>query len=273
MIGVIALGNIVNDFFVGPVKKFPDFGQMFFVDKVISVLGGTCGIMASGLGKMGVEVKVLGKIGNDKYGDFVLERLVKNGVDISELERVQDVQTPITLGFANKEGEKRLMHCFGTDAIIEEKDIDLSKYNSNYIFYVGGIDILLKMRGKPIARVLEKAKEKSMMTVMDTVYDPLHKGFSVIKDSIPLVDILFTSLDEAKGYAGSEKPEEIFNFLLDNNAKTIVLKMGGKGCSLCHDKIIHEIPALDVEVIDTIGAGDNFVAGFLAGIINCIKSE
>jgi len=201
---VIAIGNMTNDIIIGPIEEFPDYGQMFFVEKVMPLMGGTCSIMASGLGKMGIKVKIIGKIGRDMYGDFLLDRLIKCGVDISEISKVDDIQTPITLCYFNKKGEKRMIHCYGTDAVIFKEDIDMSKYNSNHIFYVGGIDILLKLRGKPIASILEGAKKRNIRTVLDTVYDPLREGFGVIKDSLPFVDILFASLDEAKVYAGTD---------------------------------------------------------------------
>jgi len=276
---VIAIGNMTNDIIIGPIEEFPDYGQMFFVEKVTPLLGGTCSIMASGLGKMGIKVKVIGKIGKDMYGDFLLDRLIKSGVDVSEISKVDDVQTPITLCYFNKKGEKRMIHCYGTDAEILEKDIDLSKYNSSHIFYAGGIDILLKLRGKPIARILESAKKRSITTILDTVYDPLGEGFSVIKDSLPFIDIIFVSMDEAKVYTGTDNIEGIIKFFLRKGSKVIVLKMGEKGSCIYKDGVIHEFSSPDPDngIKDTVGAGDNFVAGFIAGIvkgfdtIDCMK--
>jgi len=277
---IIAIGNIVNDFLVGPIEKIPAGGQVFFVDTARPVLGGTCTIMASGLAKMGVKVKVLGKVGNDVNGDFLLDRLFKNGVDITEISRVNDVQTSVTLCFFSSDGNKKMIFmCPGTNSSLLKEDINLSKYNSDYIFYAGGIEMMPKLRGKPIANILEKAKKKNIKTVLDTVYDPFEEGFSVIKDSLLFVDILFTSLNEVKIYVKSDEPKEIIKFFLRNGSKVIVLKMGKKGSCIYEDGTIYEFPAPDPdnEIKDTMGAGDNFVAGFIAGMvkgfnrIDCMK--
>jgi len=140
MVDVVAIGNIVNDFSIGPIDVLPKFGQIFSVERIKPVLGGNAANMASALGKMGIQVRIIGKIGNDMFGDFVLERLSKCNVDISCIERVDGVQTPTTLAFVNSSGDRGFLHCFGTNAIMVESDYDLSEYQKNTIFYVGGIE-------------------------------------------------------------------------------------------------------------------------------------
>ena len=273
MVEVVAIGNIVNDFSIGPIEQLPGLGQMYAVERITPVLGGTASIMVSGLGKMGVRVKLLGKIGKDIFGDFVLGRLVACGVDISEIKRVDNAQTPITLGFVNAEGKRRLLHCFGTDAITTEEDFDLSPYNSDSIFYVGGIDVVIKMRGEPVARVLKRAKERGMTTVLDTVFDPFKEWFPVIESSIPWVDVLITSLKEAVHYAESEDPEEMIQFFSEKSVKSIVLKMGEKGCIVKDGRKRYRLECPEMTARDTIGAGDNFVAGYIAGMVKRFSSK
>jgi len=215
---IVAIGNIVNDFVIGPIEKYPVGGQVIFVDTVKPILGGTCTIMASALAKMGIKVKVIGKVGNDVHGDFLLDRLIKCGVDVSEISKVNNVQTSVTLCFFSPEGEKKMIFmCPGTNSSLLKEDIDLSKYNSNYIFYAGGIEMMPKLRGEALVSILKEArKRRGMETVLDTVYDPFEEGFSVIKDSLPFVDILFTSLNEAKIYIETDEPKEIIKFFLIN---------------------------------------------------------
>jgi sugar/nucleoside kinase (ribokinase family) len=267
MVEVVAIGNIVNDFSIGPIEDLPGLGHMYAVERIAPVLGGTASIMVSGLGKMGIRVKLLGKIGRDIFGDFVLGRLKACGVDISEIERVEDTQTPITLGFVNAEGKRRLLHCFGTDAITTEDDFDLSRYGPGTIFYAGGIDVVVKMRGAPLARVIRSAKERGMATVLDTVFDPFEEWFPVIEPSIRWVDVLITSIKEAVHYAGSEDPMEMIRFFSEKGMKRIVLKMGGDGCLVYEGGMRYSLRCPEIEAKDTIGAGDNLVAGYIAGMV------
>jgi sugar/nucleoside kinase (ribokinase family) len=267
MVEVVAIGNIVNDFSIGPIEDLPGLGKMYAVDRIAPVLGGTASIMVSGLGKMGIKVKLLGRIGDDIFGDFVIERLRWCGVDISDIVRDKGVQTPITLGFVNSEGKRRLLHCFGTDAVTTEDDFDLSSYGKSTVFYVGGIDVMTKMRGDPVARVLRKAREKGMTTVLDTVFDPFEEWFPVIEPSIPWIDVLITSLKEAMHYASSSDPLEMVRFFREQGARCIVLKMGEKGCMVSDKEDGYRLLCPDFKAKDTIGAGDNFVAGFIAGMV------
>ncbi|MBN2322286.1 MAG: hypothetical protein JXQ30_01010 [Spirochaetes bacterium] len=267
MIEVVAIGNIVNDFSIGPIDELPGLGKMYAVERISPVLGGTASIMVSGLGKMGIRVKLLGRIGDDIFGDFVIERLRDCGVDVSAVIRDRAVQTPITLGFVNGRGERRLLHCFGTDAVTTEADFDLSPYGKNTVFYVGGIDVMTKMRGEPVARVLREAKERGMTTVLDTVYDPFEEWFPVIGPSIAWIDLFVTSLKEAMHYASSSNPLEIIKFFRTHGSRCMVLKMGEKGCMVSDRDSRYRLLCPDLEAKDTIGAGDNFVAGFIAGIV------
>jgi sugar/nucleoside kinase (ribokinase family) len=267
MVEVVAIGNIVNDFSIGPIEELPGLGKMYAVERISPVLGGTASIMVSGLGKMGIKVKLLGRIGDDIFGDFVIERLNSCGVDVSDIVRDKTVQTPITLGFVNKTGKRRLLHCFGTDAVTTEDDFDLSPYGKNTIFCVGGIDVMTRMRGEPVARVLRDAKERGMTTVLDTVFDPFEEWFPVIEPSISWIDVFVTSLKEAIHYASSSDPLEMIRFFRGHGAQCVVLKMGEKGCMVYDKETGYRLLCPDLKAKDTIGAGDNFVAGFIAGMV------
>jgi sugar/nucleoside kinase (ribokinase family) len=273
MVEVVAIGNIVNDFSIGTIEEFPALGQMFAVDRIVPVLGGTAAIMASGLGKMGIKVKLLGKIGEDIFGDFVLERLNACGVDTTGIKRINDAQTPITLGFVNREGKRRMLHCFGTDAVTTEDDFELSRYSADSIFYVGGIDVMLKMRGNPLSRVLKRAKNRGFTTVLDTVFDPFEEWFPVIEPSIPYIDVFITSMKEAKHYAKTEDSKEMIRFFHSHSLDWIVLKKGEKGCLVYENRRVYVLNCPDINTIDTIGAGDNFVAGYIAGMAKGYSPE
>ena len=267
MVDVVAIGNIVNDFSVGPIDVLPKAGQLFSVDRMKPVLGGNPANMASGLGKMGVKVRPIGKIGKDMFGDFVLERLRACNVDISRITRIDGVQTPTTLGFVNSSGDRGFLHCFGTNAEMVEEDYDLSEYGKGTIFYVGGIEILPRMRGIPVSHVIKKARDRGMITVLDTAYDPLDEWLPVIEPSLPFLDILFVGEAEAKIYADSEDPKGIISFFRKYGIERIVLKRGEKGCFVYEDNRMYSIAALPVDAKDTIGAGDNFLAGYLSGMV------
>ena len=85
-----------------------------------------------------------------------------------------------------------------------------------------------------------------------------------LEPCLPYIDMLFMNEDEARMITGSSDPKTSGSVLLSRGAETAVLKLGGRGCAIYRRNSETICPAFEVEVKDTTGAGDCFVAGFLA---------
>jgi len=85
---------------------------------------------------------------------------------------------------------------------------------------------------------------------------------------LPHLDYFLPSIDEARLMTGQESPADIASFFLDQGVKTVRLKMGAEGCYLCNARISLHIPAFKIGVVDTSGAGDAWISGFLSGVNN-----
>ena len=130
-----------------------------------------------------------------------------------------------------------------------------------------GSFVMPKLDGEPTARILRHAKDAGVMTSLDTVWDTTGNWLKTLEPCLPHVDVFLPSIEEAKQLTGLDSPPEIAKFLMDYGIQIVGLKMGKRGSYV--RTVTEEIyaPSYEVDVVDATGAGDAYVAGFLAGIV------
>ncbi|HHV62274.1 MAG TPA: hypothetical protein GXX51_06520 [Firmicutes bacterium] len=124
--------------------------------------------------------------------------------------------------------------------------------------------------GEPLGRILKKAKEDyGMITSIDTAWNDAG-SMNTVRPGLPYLDFFISSIAEARLVTGKEDLRELADVLLDHGVRVVVVKMGPGGCYIKTRQdggYEVRIPAWDVPVVDTTGAGDSFVAGFLTGVM------
>ena len=263
----LCLGIFVADTLARPIERMPAWRQMALINPVELQTGGCANNVAIGLARLGLRAGAMGKVGGDGFGDFILQNLKKEGVDIRGMGRDEEANTSFTFVMIAPDGERCFFHYIGANGALVYEDIDLSLIQEARILHVGGSLVLPRFDGPPTARVLQQAREMGVITVLDTVWNASLDAYEVIKPCLPHLDYFLPSLEKAQLIAKREAPVDVAAFFLDHGVGTVGLKMGAEGCYLrTHDQELH-VPAWQVDVMDTTGAGDAWVAGFLAGLI------
>ncbi|PIV57410.1 carbohydrate kinase [Candidatus Desantisbacteria bacterium CG02_land_8_20_14_3_00_49_13] len=274
---VVCCGIIVADVVARPVRKFPQRGKLELSDEMGLFVGGCATNTAIDLAKLGISTGVMGKVGKDGFGDFVISEMRRHGLNIRGVKRDPGLNTSGTMVFVLPDGERSFIHYFGANSTFGEKDVDYNFIKGAKIFNVAGFFLLPAMEGKPIANVFRKVKQMGITTTFDTAWDSRGRWLKAIKHAFPYVDVFLPSLAEAKMISGESEPDRICRFFLDRGVKTVGLKMGPKGSYLKTKDIKMYVPPYKVKSIDGTGAGDAFVSGFLAGMVRnwpfekCIK--
>ena len=116
-----------------------------------------------------------------------------------------------------------------------------------------------------MGRVFERAQALGVTTSMDTCYDGKDVWLPLIEPSLPHLDLVFSSFEEACGYTGRTTPEDIADFYLSYGVKIAVIKLGGEGVYVKSAAQECRLPAHRVEVVDTTGAGDACRFGWVQG--------
>jgi len=163
------------------------------------------------------------------------------------------------------EGERSFIHTLGANALLAPDHVDFDLVGRAQILHIGSVGLLPSLDGEPMAEVLRRARELGATTSLDTVWDPLGRWAKVVEPCLPHVDLFLPALHEARAITGLEEPEENARFFLDRGARIVAVKMGDRGCLVTDGDTWLTVPAYSVDVVDTTGAGDAFVAGFLMG--------
>ncbi len=264
---VLCLGIFVVDVIARPIDKFPEKGKLELFDELELHTGGCANNTAIGLAKLGISVGGMGKIGQDGFGDFVLRTLDENGVDTLGMVRDANANTSCTFVMVASDGERTFFHYMGANAALSATDIRLDLIKECKILHIAGSLLMPKFDGEPTAHLLRQAKAAGVTTSLDTVWDATGNWLKTLEPCLPYVDIFLPSIEEAKQLTGLDSPPEIAKFLMDYGIQTVGLKMGERGSYVRTKGEELYAPAYQVDVVDATGAGDAYVAGFLAGTV------
>lgn len=268
MIDVVCVGILVADAIARTVNDLPEKGKLQLVDKIELFTGG-CAMSASiDMAKLGLNVAIIGKIGNDGFGKFMAAALKDENVHVEGLKVDEVTGTSASIVTVDSSGERSFLHYLGANAEFCIEDIDYNIVQNSQIVFVAGTMLLPKFDGVQCAAFLKKAKEMGKYTVLDTAWDSKGRWMKVLEPCMKYIDLFIPSIEEAAMLSGKEEPEEMADVFLAMGVKTAVIKLGKKGCFIKNlDGEKHTIPTYSkIKAVDTTGAGDSFVAGFITGL-------
>ncbi|HIQ06614.1 MAG TPA: sugar kinase [Anaerolineae bacterium] len=267
MADILCLGIMVADVVARPVTRFPERGRLELVDEMSLHTGGCAVNSGITLARLGFSVGVIGKVGSDGFGDFIVAELEREGVDTIGVRRDQVVHTSATMVMVDPDGERRFIHYLGANATLREGDVDFDLIARAKILHVAGSLVLPGIDGEPTARILRRAKELGVTTALDTVWDATGRWMALVGPSLPHVDYFLPSLAEAQQLTGKQEPVDVAEALLAHGVRVVGLKMGEAGCYVRTADTELRLPAYRVQAVDATGAGDAWAAGFLAGVL------
>jgi sugar/nucleoside kinase (ribokinase family) len=267
MADVVCAGILVADIWGKPVNEWPQRGRLALVDRIGVSIGGCAANTGIDLAKLGVDVVVMGKVGADALGSFVVQTLQSYGVRV-QVAYAQDVGTSATMIMIDDAGERTFLHYMGANAALRPEDLDLETIKGARIFHLAGALVMPGFDGEPAATVMAQARAAGVTTSLDTVWDASGRWMSVLEPCLRQADIFLPSLPEAQALTGLEEPAEVAQALLSYGPKIVALKMGERGCYVrSAEGEEHWVPIYEVEVVDGTGSGDAYVAGFLRGLL------
>lgn len=268
MTEVTCLGILVADVVGKPVDVLPDRGKLMLVDRMELHGGGCANSTGIGLSRLGIKTAVIGKVGRDGFGDFMVDNLTRNGVDCAGVVRDDSAATSATMVLVHGDGERSFIHYIGANGTLTEQDVNFDVVKSSKALHIAGSFLLPGFDGEPTARVLKKAKEMGVITSLDTAWDSRGNWMKLLEPCLQYLDYAVPSIEEARMVTGKHEPADVAAVLMDKGVGTVALKMGDQGCYIRSKDLELSIPIYKVDVVDALGAGDAFAAGFLTGIVN-----
>jgi sugar/nucleoside kinase (ribokinase family) len=263
--GILCAGNIVYDILVRPVEDIR-WGATTWVESIEQSIGGNGANTCYCLARLGVPVRLASMLGPDSFGSLLLDLLRAVGVDTAWIGR-GELPTPTSIALVRSSGERMFLHRPGAAAEVlpdpMEFTPDLTAGFSH--FHLANAYALPKMR-KHAAETLRRARAAGLTTSLDTGWDSRGEWMQVIGPCLPSIDLLFANEDEAKMLTGAPDAARAAAIFRERGAGAVVIKLGGSGCAVFTPEGEFLSPAFAVDVVDTTGAGDSFVGGFLAAL-------
>jgi sugar/nucleoside kinase (ribokinase family) len=268
MAEVACLGILVADVVAKPVERLPERGKLSLVERMELHVGGCAANTSLALQRIGVETAILGKVGADGFGDFVRNRMEEAGIDTRGLFREPSAATSATMVMVSPDGERTFLHYLGANATMKEEDVLFDVIREAKILCVAGCFLMPGFDGEPLARLLGRVKAETGATVvLDTAWDSTGQWLKTLGPCLRYVDFFLPSYEEAVQLSGQSDPSEIARVFLEYGIPVVAIKLGEKGAyARSREGEGFYIPPFRVDAVDALGAGDSFVAGFIAGL-------
>ena len=246
------------------------------VESVKFKVGGSAFNTANGLAKIGHKVNLISSIGTDIEGEYVKE-ILKNIKNINtDYVDFSNIQTSKVFALINNSKEHKFLS-FRCNNIYMKKNLETLKIKKNDFLLISGYS-LQDSNSKIICNdLIEKCRNNSGILSIDPSLHYANNFNSIERDYC--IDYFFPNQEEASIISGVVNYEESAKILHEKNIKNIIITLGNNGCYFSnsfHSKLYK--PQSICDQILTIGAGDNFVAGFISAKINqysveeCVKS-
>lgn len=262
---VLVVGELNVDLILDDIDKFPEVGKEVLARKMTLTLGSSSAIFASNISSLGAKVAFIGRIGKDKFGEVVLQSLQEKKVDISMIKTDELLGTGATVILNVNEDRANTTYPGAMDhlTINDIADSDLSKarhlHFSSYFLQPG-------MWGG-LGELFRKSKKLGLTTSFDMQWDPQETWKLDIADVLPFVDVFLPNEKELMFLTGKNRIEEAIERIKEYT-NILVVKRGSRGSFIHYkDQLTNLPPFLNNQVVDAIGAGDSFNAGFILKFI------
>jgi sugar/nucleoside kinase (ribokinase family) len=261
----IAMGVHVLDVLVRPVEAIPEGQGGELVEEIRITAAGSAGGTALTLAKLGAKVSSAGAIGSDTVGEMLTGLLEHAGVDSSLLVRREEVQTSASVLPIRPSGERPALHVIGANATYGPDDAPWDAIEGSTHLHLGGPEF---MGGEAAARILSFARERGVTTSADILApgDQAADLLEWIAPALSELDYLLPNDEQVIGLSGEDDLVTGCRALIRRGVGCVVATRGAEGVVIVDEEGSEEVPAFEVEVVDTTGCGDAFSAGFLRGL-------
>lgn len=260
MLDILVVGSLNADL-VARAPRFPQPGETISGEDLRVIPGGKGANQAVAAARLGANVSMLGRVGNDNFGDFLLENLKQNRVDSSLVQR-DDSSTGTAIIIVDSNGQNSIVLSAGANGNVSIADVDNSPF-TNYQLLLLQLEIPLPA----VLRAAQRAKENNVRVILNPA-----PAQQLPDELIALADYIIPNETELS-LLTSQKIEDIPSAesaardLLRRGARNVIVTLGSKGALLVNAETSKQIHTFKVEVVDTTAAGDAFIGGFATSLL------
>ncbi|TXJ61602.1 carbohydrate kinase [Prevotella brunnea] len=256
---IIGIGETILDIFFKngqPIGAYPG--------------GSTFNAMIS-LGRSGMETTFISEVGDDRVGDFIKRFLIENGVNAERVTAFPGSKSPVSLAFLNERNDAE--YIFYKDHPHDRLEFPLPDIHSDDIVLFGSYYALNPVIRQQVVSLLELARSRGAIIYYDVNFRSSHVG-EVIKltpnllENLDYADIVRGSKEDFVNLYKKDDAEKVYNSDISFYCKRFIYTDGARPIEVRGEngfKKSYEMQSIDT--VSTVGAGDNFNAGFIFGLI------
>lgn len=256
---------LVNPTETGPMKYNTEFKK---------TLGGAESNVAIGLSRLGHDVGWVSKLGADPHGEYIRSFVRGEGVDTSTVRFTADAPTGIMFKERRALAEPEVYYYRHGSAASTMTPADLPEgyiEDAEYLHLTGITPALSESCRETTLAAVERAREADTtvsfdLNVRQKLWSDLDEMRTTLLDLVEMSDLVLPGIDEGRVLFDVEDPAAIADACLSRGAARAAVKLGSEGAFVADRETAEHVPGYEVErVVDPVGAGDGFAAGFLAG--------
>jgi len=214
------------------------------------------------MASLGASVRLVSGVGRDELGDLLRASLSRQGVEARLVEK--EAPTSAAAVLIRPDGERSFVSYRGASHQLSEPDIEDAVFEGAGTMYVGSAFGLPGLDGAGMAKLFQRAKAAGLVTALDVTGEMSRDRLEGFSRVLQYVDIFLPSRREARNLTGVDDPLDAARAFAALGPRTVAVKCGPEGCVALSEGVEYASPGFPAEAVDTTGAGDAFVSGFLA---------
>ncbi len=237
------------------------------IDRIIVNHGGDALNQAVTASTLGLRTALISFFGNDWKSEY-LQNVCKKYSIITDSISMKQGDTVSSVVLVQDDGQRHFMFDRGYGISYTPDTSDMEILERAKVLSIGSLFVMPRFDRIGVPEMLQKAKSCDVTTILDLTCDTLKLGFSVLEPLLPFIDLFVPSYEEVSSLTGKNSVDSICEELSLKGANTIIIKMGEQGCYI-YSKDIRKMvsPVESIDVVDTTGCGDSFVAACIYGLL------
>jgi sugar/nucleoside kinase (ribokinase family) len=262
---LVVIGELNVDLLLYGKNVAPTFGQVEkLVDDAVLTVGSSSAIFAHQAARLGLRVAFAGKRGPDAFGEFMVDRLKKVGIETSTIIVDCGVKTGVTVHLV-QDADRAMLTYPGSIAALRPDEVDTALLRNTRHVHLGSY--FLQQGVQPgLPDIFARAREAGATTSLDPGWDPEERWESGLGEALGHTNIFLPNEQELLALAGVASVEDALKWF--EEIPTVVVKRGAAGAVARSGGSTATCRPPAVNAVDTTGAGDSFDAGFLVGFLS-----
>ena len=222
------------------------------------------------LGRLNVPVSFISELGNDRVGDMIRDFMEDNHITTEFVDRFPDGKSPISLAFLDD--DKNANYIFYKDYPAQRLEVSLPKIEKDDIFVFGSYYSLNPVLRTRMVEFLQYAQERKAIIYYDPNFRKAHAHEAIrlmptVLENLEFADIVRGSDEDFQNLYGKSDAQEVYKEHIQFYCDRFLTTHGANGVNLHTRNFTRHFDSPQIQPLSTIGAGDNFNAGIIYGLL------